>query len=213
MPHAYHLFAKLVQAYKNRDLFLAWITGNGHNITGFEKESPHPIVYQLIAELAHPGVYHDDLTREADEVFNLAAPALSEAVQHQNFLCFNHFRDPDSTGHKVIWKGLEDNYEIYLLSARLVDGYIYELLGLLPMDTDIRYCSDHGFDFMSIGDPSNAHKFATYGMLAVNFETLPKNAISQPSIARLISRRAGGNPDWTSDEKGTFYKFFGQDLV
>ncbi len=213
MPRDYHLFKKVAKAFENRDLFLVWITGKGHNIMGSEKESPHHAVYQFIVEEGHPGTYYGDQTREDDEVFNLAVPSLSEAVKHQNFLCFVHFRDPDSTGHQVTRKQSEGDYEIYLQSARLVDDYIFELMGLLPADTDILYCSDHGFDFMSIGEPRNGHRFAPHGMLAVNFDTLPKTDVSQPSIGRLIYKRAGGNPDWTSDKRGTLYRLFGEDLV
>ncbi len=213
MPRDYHIVKKVATMSENRDLFLVWITGKGHNIMGSKKDSPHHAVYKLIVEDGHPGAYHGDETREDDEVFNLALPALEEAVKHQNFLCFVHFRNPDSTGHRVTRDETEGDYEIYMQSARQVDDYIYELMKLLPDDTNIVYCSDHGFDFKSIGNPRNGHKFAPDGMLAVNFETLPKSEVSQLSIGRLIYKLAGGNPDWTTDKKGTLYRMFGEDLV
>jgi hypothetical protein len=213
MPCDYHIVKKVTTAFENRDLFLVWITGKGHNIMGFKEGSPHYAVYKLIVEEGHPGSYHGDETREDDEVFNLALPALQEAVTHQNFLCFVHFRNPDSTGHRVTRDETEDDFEIYMQSARQVDDYIYELMKLLPDDTNIVYCSDHGFDFKSIGEPRNGHKFAPHGMLAVNFETMVKSEVSQLSIGRLIYKLAGGNPDWTSDKNGTLYRMFGEDLV
>jgi hypothetical protein len=66
---------------------------------------------------------------------------------------------------------------------------------------------------MSIGDPRNAHKFAPHGMLSIIFEILFQSEVSQASIGRLIHARAGGTPDRTSDERGTLYRLFGEDLA
>jgi hypothetical protein len=49
---------------------------------------------------------------------------------------------------------------------------------LIPRQTDIIHCTLHGFDFMSIGDPKNLQRFASHGMLAIHFETLPISELS-----------------------------------
>jgi hypothetical protein len=70
MPRDYHILKKVGTMSENRDLFLVWITGKGHNILGSKKESPHHAVYKLIIEEGHPGAYHGDETRDGDEAFN-----------------------------------------------------------------------------------------------------------------------------------------------
>lgn len=50
-------------------------------------------------------------------------------------------------------------------------------------------------------------------MLATNSNTLPKTEVSQLSVGRLFHNRAGGDPDWTVDEKGSLYWMFGEDLL
>jgi hypothetical protein len=84
---------------------------------------------------------------------------------------------------------------------------------ILPRDTDVIYSSDHGFDFTSLGDTNMGHKCSPHGMLATSLPTLPRESVSQMAIGRLIYKRAGGNPDWTLNNKGKPYRMFGEDLV
>ena len=212
MPAGFHIVEKLAkpEAY-GENLYIVWITGKGHNIMGSDPESPHHAVYKLIMENGQPGIYLGDEGRTDVEVLEAAGLALEELKYQENFICFIHFRNPDHKGHQVA--GEVNDYTKYMNKARAVDKKIYELMGMLPPDTDIIYCSDHGFDFQSQGDPRDAHKFSPYGMLATNFDTLPKTDVSQMTIGRLIYKRAGGNPDCTTKNNGTLYRMFGEDLV
>ncbi len=214
MPNGFHIVDKLAQpeAY-GEDLYIIWITGKGHNIRGLEVESPHHAVYELIKGGKNPGTYLGDEDRTDVEVRDSAFEALEELRYRnpENFICFIHFRNPDHKGHTVA--GEPDDFEQYMNKARTVDNKIYKIMGLLPSDTDIIYCSDHGFDFMTQGDPRDHHKFSPYGMVATNFTTLNKKDVSQMSIGRLIYKRASGNPDFTSKKNGNLYRMFGEDLV
>lgn len=160
MPGGYHIVEKLVQAYEEHDFFPLWITGKGANIKGDSEKSPHHAVYKMIVDDKHPGIYHGDVSREDQEVNDLARGAVEEAIRHDNFLCFIHFLNPDHTGHKVTRDGAQDDFNRYMRSALEVDEYIAKLMSLLPNSTDVIYCSDHGFDFISQGDPRNGHKFS-----------------------------------------------------
>lgn len=215
MPRGFHIVDKLAQpeAY-GEDLYIIWITGKGHNIRGLEEESPHHAVYELIKGGKNPGVYLADEERSDLNVKNAALEALEELRYRnpENFICFIHFRNPDHKGHDVAGKE-PDDYEQYMSKAYNVDKKIYKIMQVLPQDTDIIYCSDHGFDFMTQGDPRDGHKFSPYGMVATNFQTLNKEDVSQMSIGRLIYKRAGGNPDFTSKKNGNLYMMFGEDLV
>jgi hypothetical protein len=208
MPWRYHIVEKLCAAYLNRDLFTVWLTGKGGNIKGrWPMESPHRSVFKSIALDGDPGVYLGDEDRTNSDVYQRATKALSVATKKPNFLCFVHFSDPDKTGH------LTKDYDTYMEKAWEVDNYIAELMDILPPATDVIYCSDHGFDFTSLGDTNTGHKCSPHGMLATNFETVPKQSVSQMAIGRLIYKRAGGNPNWTLNNIGKSYKMFGEDLV
>jgi len=206
MPRQLHIVDKLCDAYAGRDFFAVWLTGKGHNIKGRHPETcPHRDVFKNIAQNGH-GIYLGDKGRTNSEVFQLAVDVLPHANTHDHFLCFIHFADPDHTGH------LTQDYETYMEKAFEVDDYIAQLMGLLPHETDIIYCSDHGFDFLSRGDAENNHTSSPHGMLATNFPTLPKQSVSQMAIGRLIYKRAGGNPNWTLNNIGKPYRMFGEDL-
>jgi hypothetical protein len=93
-----------------------------------------------------------------------------------------------------------------------VDGYIWELMDLLPPGTRVIYCSDHGFDFISQGDCRNGHSFSPYGMLATNFHTIDRPTVDRMAIGRLIYKAAGGDPDHCGAGSKP-YRMFGQDLI
>ena len=214
MPAGYHIVDKLAQPEAYGDnLHIIWITGKGHNIRGLEEESPHHAVYDLIKGGKNPGTYLGDEDRTDVEVKDAAREALEELRYRDpdNFICFIHFRNPDHKGHTVA--GEPNDFEQYMDKARQVDNKIYRLMKFLPPNTDIIYCSDHGFDFVSQNDPRNHHKFSPNGMVATNFPTIAKNDVSQMAIGRLIYKRAGGNPDFTAKESGNLYRMFGEDLV
>ena len=213
MPHGYHIFRKIMTAYSERDLdlYVVWITGKGKNITGWndktQKKGPHWSVCHRIEEQRQPGVYHGDKERDNEEVFELAmnSDGLVEAVQHDNFIAFIHFHDPDCTGHST------ENYDDYMQAALEVDNYIYQMMNLLE-DTDILYCSDHDFHFKDNGQTRNGHQFAPLGMGATNVPTLGQSLVSQASLGRFIYRRAGGNPDWTLNKEGRPYSMYGVEI-
>jgi len=213
MPSEMHIMAKLLNSYKELglDLFPVWITGKGKNVKGSEPKSPHRSVYRYIVGEGNPGSYYGDESREDLEVFQLAEQALREAVTHDNFLCFVHFKNPDRVGHQT------NDYDTYMEKAQKVDQYIYDLMQNLPSDTTLIYCSDHGFNFKSLGDKENGHSYSPRGMLAVNFLTVDLPCVEQSSIGRLIYRLAGGNPDDTyyRDESGKKkrYHMYGLDLI
>lgn len=210
MPKKMHIMRKLMNAYKERDLFAVWITGKGHNIMGKRPESPHYSVYEKIVKQGYPGLYYGDEKREDQEVYDLAVTALQEAITHDNFCCFIHFRNPDDAGHEY------KDYDTYIQRALEVDEYIWSLMNLLPpeIETDIIYCSDHGFDFVSLGDVENNHHYSPRGTLATNFATFEYPYVCQLSVGRLVYRKAGGNPDRTKcSEMKSAYKMYGVDLV
>jgi hypothetical protein len=230
MPGNFHLIEKLAKAYEGRDFFPVWITGKDRNIAGYKwykafenktpqkreklrRKTPHHAVYELIVNNRHPGVYAGDYERDNDEVHTLATTALLEAVQHDNFLCFVHFHDPDHTGHYVVRNGIPNDYETYMDKALEVDTYIADLMNILPSNTNIIYCSDHGFGFTSQGDPQDEHACEPLGMCATNFPLTVTPYTSQLSIGRLIYRLAGGNPDYTDRGSGSIYRMYGEDLI
>ena len=81
------------------------------------------------------------------------------------------------------------------------------------------YCSDYGFNFVSLGEQGSGHIFAQGGGGGHEFSSLDVgNQVSQDSIGRLIYARAGGNPDYclTLDRAtGNVgrYRMYGIDLV
>lgn len=192
MPRRMHIIKKLAKIYENEDLYITWVTGKGHNIKGNKSDSPHHQVYKLLVKDGHMGDYYGDEGRENSEVFDLAGQSLSEAIKHQHFIAFVHFGDPDHTGHKT------HSYSAYMEKAYEVDGYISQLMDLLSSDTDVIYCSDHGFDFKENGDIKCGHKFSPQGMLATNFATFQYSVVDQMSIGRLVYTLAGGDPDFVS---------------
>lgn len=214
MPEGYHIIEKLAypEAY-GENLYIIWITAKSHNIRGLEEESPHHAVYRLIKEGKNPGIYLGDKKRTDEEVRKAARDALKEMnyLNPDNFICFIHFRNPGRKGNQV--KGDPNDFEKYMNKARLVDKKIHQLMKKLPPDTDIIYCSEQGFDFKSQGDPRDGHAFSPHGMVATNFPILNRTNVSQMAIGRLIYKRAGGDPDFTSRADGKLYKMFGEDLI
>jgi hypothetical protein len=218
MPSGYHIMEKLIKAYEGRDLYAVWIVGKG-NIVGLRqrangkfRKGSHYGVYKMIVEEGNPGVYYGDDSRDNDTVHSLASQALAEAVQHNNFIAFVQFHDPDKTGHASVRSRLPNDYETYMQKALEIDNYIANLMGLLPGDTDIIYCSDHGFDFVSQGDARNHHPFSPKATLATNVSTVDTPFTSQMSIGRMIYRLAGGNPDQTQ-RLNKYYRMWGDDLI
>ncbi|MFH1998140.1 MAG: alkaline phosphatase family protein, partial [Planctomycetota bacterium] len=134
-----------------------------------------------------------------------ASRTLEKAVVHEHFCCFIHFRDPDHTGH------VSKRYNKYLERAREVDYYISDLMSQLPPDTDIIYCSDHGFNFVELGEVYDAHQYAPRGMVATNFETNPFDHVTRETIGRMIYTRGGGDPDHCVTD-GHEYAMYGVDL-
>ncbi|MHC4474142.1 MAG: alkaline phosphatase family protein [Planctomycetota bacterium] len=205
LPKQMHIMRKIYAGYKDQDLFLVWVTGKGHQLIGKKRKlykntpdervvkGPHFQVKELIngRPSTQPGVYHGDVERENLEVYQLAYDALLQAISHYNFCCFVQFQDPDRTGH------LTNDYYAYMEAALEVDNYIFDLMGLLPADTNIVYCSDHGFDFMDRGDTNLGHRYSPSGMLATNFPTASHQEVDMCSVGRLIYRVAGGDPEYT----------------
>jgi len=204
MPFNNHLLGRLMQELADQDFFAVWITGKGHNIRGNIPESPHHQVYASIIMQGMPGIYHGDTERPNHEVYALASAALSEAVGHQNFCCFIHFRDPDFTGHNHY------EYAAYLNAAREVDRLIGRLMTQLPPGTDVLYCSDHGFHFVELGEVEHGHDFAPRGILTANFPLARDKNVTRETIGRLIYTRAGGDPDHVAGAKN--YALYGVDL-
>ncbi|MFH1999274.1 MAG: alkaline phosphatase family protein [Planctomycetota bacterium] len=204
MPDDYHIMKKFMLKLRGKDFFAGWVTGKGDTIKGNIEKSPHYQVYSSIMN-GHLGVYHGDTERENSEVFDLAATTLGSAVQHENFCCFIHFRDPDYIGHQTL------RYNLYLDRARQVDFYIATLMSYLPAGTDILYCSDHGFNFVELGEVYDSHHYAPRGMLATNFETEPCGNITRETVGRLIYTRGGGDPDHCFT-KNHEYAMYGVDI-
>jgi len=226
MPRHMHIMRKLISAYKDEDLFLGWITGKGRSISGKRRTlfkdtpqvadvwGPHWQVKKEVLNGGHLGVYLGDEHRENDEVFNAASSALEEIRDNQyaNFCCFIHFKDPDHAGH------VDLDYDSYMAKAVEVDQHIWDLMGQLPANTDVIYCSDHGFDLRDNGDRNNHHNYSPYGMLATNFPTANYPVVDIMSVGRLIYRLAGGDPDDTSyrewdTDKVIKHPMYGIDLV
>jgi hypothetical protein len=215
MPKKMHIMWKLMEEYyvaENQNPFFVWITGKGHNIIGNRKKGPHRGVYRGIVQQGIPGVYYGDEGRDDADVFALAENILGSLDQYENFCCFVQFRNPDDTGHQT------KDYDAYTQKAWEVDEYIWSLMQLLPQDTDIIYCSDHGFDFKSRGDTNNGHRFSPRAMLATNFVTEAYPVVDMSSVGRLIYSLAGGNPDNTNykewvTRKRVVYTMHGIDLV
>jgi hypothetical protein len=205
MPAKRHIMERLIDLLSERDFFPVWITGKGKNLKGDIIRSPHYPVYAHVHVQGEPGIYHGDLVRENLEVFELGAAALNEALTHDNFCCFIHFKDPDYTGH------LDKSYLSYYDKALEVDQYIDQLMAMLPADVDVIYCSDHGFNFKELGEVEDNHNYAPEGMLATNFSTLPATHCTRESVGRLIYKRMGGNPDFCN-APDKYYGMYGTDL-
>ncbi len=210
MPENMHVMKKLMEAYHDRDFFPVWITAKGQNIKGNKEQSPHWEVYKSIVLDGHPGIYHGDEHREDGEVYRLATSSLEEAIRHENFCCFIQFANPDNTGHKF------NNYQVYMKSAWAVDGYISRLMQMLPAETNIIYCSDHGFDFKHRGEAQNSHGFSPKGTLATNFWTKEYRNVCQMSIGRLTYKLAGQDPshaEFYRQGKIIVHNMYGTDLI
>jgi hypothetical protein len=189
MPDNYHIMWKFMVSLYPYDFYPVWITGKGNNIKGNVPDSPHYPVYNAIVNYGYQGVYQGDQARENQEVFNLASVAISEALQHEHFCCFIHFRDPDNTGHSV------PSYSSYYYAAKIVDNHISQLMDLIPREVKVIYCSDHGFNFEELGEVETNHNYAPEGMMATNFPTSNISHITRQTIGRLIYKKMGGNPD------------------
>jgi hypothetical protein len=239
MPEGYHIMEKVIKAYEDqgKDIFPFWVTGKGRNVAGKKRPSslcssntelrfgPHKAVKKLLL-MDGRGPYYGDRERNngighydrtgayVEAVHEAARPVLQEAALHDNFIGFVQFRDPDHEGHLLIRQAIANDYEAYMDSALEVDTYIADLMSVLPGDTNIIYCSDHGFDFVSQGDARNGHGFSPHGMLATNFPAQNIPFVDQASIGRLIYKKAGGNPDYTFRKEGEDpYRMIGCNLV
>lgn len=227
IPGGKHIFAKLIKNFhdgQGKDIYGIWVTGKGRNIKAKGAHAPHWSVYRLYCDGEYSGSYHGhgecetcNDEKENAEVFEKAGLALEEAVKHDNFLAFIHFRDPDHTGHGVTRGALpipfgKTDHDVYMESAMEVDNYIFDLMDILPADTSILYCSDHGFDFVSRGDLRNGHRSAPDAMGAVNSVPVNTSNIDRMSLGRFVYRSAGGNPGCTPREDGELYEMFGRDL-
>jgi hypothetical protein len=219
-----HIMRKLCNGYNDEDFFLVWITGKGKNVCANKRtlykgtpeeravRGPHWQVKQQIVDEGHPGVYHGDENRDNLEVFNLASAAIEQLHYHANFCCFIHFGDPDCTGHKT------EDHDAYMDKALEVDNYIFDLMSDLPEDTNVIYCSDHGFDFKHKGDTDTGHRFSPRGMLATNFVTANHPVVDMCSVGRLLYRLAGGDPERTKFRKWNpevilTHRMYGIDLI
>jgi hypothetical protein len=211
MPKNMHVMKKLIDIYQDQDFFPVWITGKGQNIKGNKEQSPHWEVYKSIVLDGYPGIYHGDEPREDEEVYQLATAAIEEAISHENFCCFIHFGNPDDIGHK------SRKYLAYMESAWTVDEYISKLMEMLPTETNIIYCSDHGFDFMDRGDAQNGHRYSPRGMVATNFKTRKYKNVCQMSIGRLTYKLVGQDPSYAKyydrNGKTIVHNMYGTDLI
>ncbi len=206
MPENGHIFGKLIAEFKDHDFYPVWISGKGPYVRGNIPESPHYQVYEQIVLNGHSGLYQSDLWMGNDKVYQIASQSLQEAVRHHNFACFILFGNPDGTGHK-------GSYSNYVDASYEVNMYISKLMNILPPDTDIVYCSDHGFNFVEIGEVETGHHFAPNGMLATNFPTRAGTnvQVTRETIGRLIYKKAGGNPD-NCVSGAISYAMYGVDL-
>lgn len=208
LPDSIHIMGKLMDEFIEHDFYAVWITGKGVGLLdGMDPLSPHYPVYKRIVLEGRPGVYLGDENRRNPDVASAASTALANAIQHQNYCCFIHFRDPDVTGHAT---GNSSSYEE---AARRVDQYVLGLMQQLPTGVDIIYCSDHGFNFVDQGAVESAHKFAPKGMIATSFTTRHKT-ICRPTVGRWIYSRSGGNPDYCTATEGipSPYAMYGVDI-
>jgi hypothetical protein len=205
MPPDVHIMGKFIDYYAAQDGFAVWISGKGSAVRGNIPDSPHYQVYWPIVKQGQPGIYAADRWIGSGHVYSLAKPALQEAVNHQHFCCFVLFGNPDTIGHKT------KRYDDFVAAARVVDEYIADLIEFLPPDTDILYCSDHGFNFTELGEIENTHFFAPKGMLATNFSTISHSHVTRESIGRLIFKRGGGDPDHLYSGSDP-YAMYGVDL-
>lgn len=201
-----HIMDRLMDEFSGKDFFCVWIAAKGPNLRGDVPSSPHYRVKNKIEKLGYPGVYHSDSFYTDEHVHQWAAASLAQALSHENFCCFIHFGNPDNSGHKF------KDYTMYMQYARQVDEYVFDLMQQLPGDTDIIYCSDHGFDFISLGDIQDNHAFSPRGVLATNFPTVEPPFVCQHSIGRLIYMLSGGNPR-SLRAGGHPYGMYGVDLV
>jgi hypothetical protein len=92
-----------------------------------------------------------------------------------------------------------------------VDKYIFELMKLLPPDTLIFYCSDHGFNFKQLGEVEDSHGFAPRGMVATSFGTTFFRNVTRPTVGRWIYSVSGGDPDHCV-ASGFPYAMYGVDI-
>jgi predicted AlkP superfamily pyrophosphatase or phosphodiesterase len=185
MPYDLHIMAKLM----NEGFYAIWITGKGYNILGQIPESPHYQVYKYLIDENYPGEYHGDRGRSSEEVFELAYQAFQTAITEDKFVAFVHFRNPDAAGHNTL------NYDSYVKAAKEVDLYISELIAILPPETNIIYCSDHGFSFKELGEGRYGHRYSPIGMVATNVDHPQESLVTRTSIGRAIYLLTGNNPN------------------
>lgn len=207
MPINAHAIEKIANLYTQNNLYVGWLTGKGWLIDGRNLNAPHYPVRNMIQN-GQAGKYYGDQFRPDSEVFNKGVEILQEAIQYENYICFIHFQNPDATGHQ------QRSYTAYMDAALQVDTYISQLMQIV-LDANIIYCSDHGFNFKELGDVETNHNFSPRGMLSTNFPTIPgvKN-VEQSSIARLVYRLAGGDPDHcTAGNNGAKYSMYGINLI
>lgn len=204
MADGMHIVAKLVELH-GQSLYVGWVSGKGHNVRGDVPDSPHYAVYDAVVNQGQPGRYHGDLFLTDGEVANLGATAIQEAANERHFCIFDLFRNPDITGHRSKEHGQ------FMEAAANVDDYVGQLMDLLPAETTVIAVSDHGFNFISRGDPENNHTCAPRGFVATNFPLAPRDTVDQASVGRLIFRLMGGDPE-RCRSNDTDYRMYGVDM-
>jgi len=219
----YHIMSHLIEMYKDQDFYIGWVTGKGYNIKGDIPESPHWDVCDAIKNKKHSGRYYGDHGRSTENVYDLGSKVLAEAQQHDNFIVFIHFGEPDGTGHRAVNERWPYHWPAYMDVAVDVLGRVFDLMGGLDCDVDIIACSDHGFGFKLADDwngyhhrpdARNHHQFEPFGFVSTNFPIKEYRHVSQMSIGRLIYDRAGGNPDLVKVPcQWTTYRMYGERLA
>lgn len=206
MPDGIHIMGKLMDEFAEKDFYAVWIVGKGVGLLdGEDPESPHHPVYKRIVLEGRPGIYVGDKSRSDWEVFERAQEALREAALHRNYCCFIHFHNPDVTGHR------EKHPAAFCRAALSVDRYISELMKVLPPDTHLVYCSDHGFNFKELGEVEDSHGFAPQGMAATSFDTNTYRNITRTTLGRWIYSISGGDPNHCL-ASGFPYAMYGVDV-
>lgn len=204
MPDRAHLMVRLIDRYAGNDFFAGWLTGKP--VRGQEEGTPHYELYTRINEDGCPGFCENSTYRSDIKIYDIATGIIAEAATYDNFCLFIHFANPDKTGHAT------ESWDSYLEAAWEVDTYVSYLMENLPDDTDIIYCSDHGFNFTERGKVENNHNYAPDGMFTCNFAHTRYNYITRQTIGRTIYRLGNEDPDFVVGGLGT-YALYGIDII